>query len=103
MEKAFQIERAQTAAQRIVSGEGSRDRKSGRGGRGGKGGRGGRGGGRGGHKGGARNGRNGETKNNSQGGEKRKRGVEPDDDGPSNKGPSVPIIHITKKAKTDES
>ncbi|GJJ12621.1 hypothetical protein Clacol_006864 [Clathrus columnatus] len=103
VEKEFQIERAQFAAQRIVSGEGASGNRSGRSGRG-RGGKGGRGG-RGGHKGGkgnSRNARNDEKNDKPPTGEKRKRGVEPDG-GADTKGQSVPIIHVSKKAKADES
>jgi lupus La protein len=105
-EKAFQIERAQAAAQRVISVQiGS---TSGRGSRGGRGNRGGsRGRGRRGRGGGARP-RGGEANGSKEAredsaaevGEKRKRAVEPDG-GPDTKGQGVPVIQTSKKAKTD--
>ncbi|TFK73087.1 hypothetical protein BDN72DRAFT_855091 [Pluteus cervinus] len=112
-EKAFQIERAQTAAKSALSqnqGSSQRGFRGGRGGgRGGNRGRGGRGGGRGGHrdrrddKGKGRS--DAQTDGGEGTGEKRKRAVEPDG------GPDVgvrgtagpPIIRTaSKKAKVDE-
>jgi len=102
-EKAFQAERAQTAAQRVVANDVGGNSSSGRGGRGrsrgGRGGRGSRGGGRGGGgRGGDRNGP--KSSEEAKAGEKRQRAVEPDG-GPNTKGQGVPVIQSAKKVKTD--
>ncbi|KAI0369515.1 hypothetical protein BV20DRAFT_1020563 [Pilatotrama ljubarskyi] len=112
-ERAFQLERATSAAKRALSFSQNRESKGGRGG--GRGGRGGRGrGGRGGGRGGSRNGGDRSEKkgdssapaataaNGEQAGEKRKRAVEPDG-GPNVgvRGQGVPVIQSSKKAKTD--
>ncbi|KAF8522761.1 hypothetical protein BU17DRAFT_64220 [Hysterangium stoloniferum] len=101
-EKAFQIERAKAAAQRVISNSdnrGSGGRGGGRGGRGARGGRGGRGGR--GKRGGGRN-REAKRDDAAEAGEKRKRAIEPDG-GPDTKGKGVPVLQVAKKAKADSS
>ncbi|KAF8513526.1 hypothetical protein JB92DRAFT_3083175 [Gautieria morchelliformis] len=107
-EKAFQVERAQTAARLVISNGaeqsssgGGRGSRGGRGNRGGHRGRGGRGRGRGGGR--PRGGEANDSKEAREDpvvGEKRKRTVEPDG-GPDTKGQGVPVIQTSKKAKTD--
>ncbi|KAL5520353.1 hypothetical protein ACEPAG_9577 [Sanghuangporus baumii] len=117
-EKAFLIERAQTAARRVMTLATRNAGKSNRGGRGGRGGGSGRGGGRGGGKSGGKGGDRregkGSPKKGSPGkkspdangeektGEKRKRPVEPDG-GPDAgvRGVGVPIVLSSKKSKTE--
>ena len=103
-ERAFQIGRAQTSAQYIISngtvgGRGNRGQR--RGGRGSRGGHGGRGRGRGGGRGESGAGKGVNNESTAEVGEKRKRAVEPDG-GPDTKGQGVPIIQTSKKAKIDE-
>ena len=103
-EKEFQVERANVAAraafQRIrEGGSGHRGRGGGRG-RGSRGGRGGGGGGR--DKGIAKPSIADEDSVEKSGGEKRKRGVEPDGAPDTGiRGQGVPTVQASKKVKTD--
>lgn len=118
-EKSFLIERAQSAAQRVLE---MANRKNGTNtGRGGRGfARGGRGGGRGGQRGRGRGGRGGDHGRNGQNrdtpstvkseekeeetGEKRKRNIEPDGGvGAGTRGTAIPTIQPSKKMKTEDS
>ena len=103
-EKEFQIERANVAARGAVN----RARESGSTNRGGRGGRGGGRGGRGGRGGGGRDKEKAkpsaadEDSAEKGGGEKRKRGVEPDGAPDTGiRGQGVPTIQASKKVKTD--
>ncbi|KAL5525322.1 hypothetical protein ACEPAF_9192 [Sanghuangporus sanghuang] len=110
-EKAFLIERAQTAARRVMTVATRAAAKSNRGGRGGGGGRrsgksGGKGGDRREGKGSPKKGSHGKKSSDANGeaktGEKRKRPVEPDG-GPDAgvRGVGVPVVLSSKKSKTE--